>query len=208
MPNILVISLSCTKNAPLWPKLIELEIQDHVILCGGAEKTKLEGKILYLKCCDTYDGLSEKMLKAIDFILNCEKFSHITHILKADDHDTELSSYKITEISHKFKEELEYYDYIGQQLLPRFRFPRHHFGKVPIDSVWHNKEFMPEKTSSYLGGGTTYILSRWALLYINQPENKEYYIHYLYEDLMMGVILDKYSIKPYKLYYGIRTWRG
>jgi len=208
MPNILVLSLSCKKNSTLWPKLIGLGIHDHVILCGGAEKTELVGKILYLKCCDTYDGLSEKMLKAIDFILNCDQFSHITHILKADDHDTQISSSQISQISYKYKKELENYHYIGQLLFPTLRYPRHHFGKVPIDSVWHNKEFRPKKTSSYLGGGETYILSRVALLYINQPENKEYYMEYLYEDVMMGVLMDKYSIRPYKVNYGIKTWRG
>ncbi len=57
MTTILVVILSCMKNKALWPKILERGIPNLIILCGGAEETKLDRQILNLKCVDGYEGL-------------------------------------------------------------------------------------------------------------------------------------------------------
>jgi hypothetical protein len=204
--DILVVVLSCKKNQHLWPKILGRNVLNLIILCGGSEETKLEENILYLKCNDAYDGLSEKIMTAYDYILNSNKFK-FTHILKADDHDTEFTSEQICNIQDKFKDILKSNHYIGQNLLPPSRLGRtHHFNKVPSSSPWYNKSF-DGPAISYLGGGETYILSKYSMnLIIN---NKDDFHNYGgLEDVMIGSILLKYDIHPYKLDYGIKTWIG
>jgi len=181
-------------------------VNNLIILCGGAEETNFEKQVLKLKCCDTYDGLSEKMMKAFDYILSSEQFSSFTHFLKADDHDTDFSAEQIEEIPIKYHDILVEKEYIGQKLIENCTAFRWHFGKVPITSKWHNLEYHPEK-KSYLGGGETYILSRNALTLLVKHMDA-YEEHGSYEDSMMGTLLSKYSIQPFQLMYGIKTWRG
>lgn len=202
--KMLVVIVSCLKHQYLWKKISE-RLNNCIILCGGKE-TKLIGNILYLKCIDTYDGLSEKMMTAFDFILNSGIFKSLTHVFKADDHDTLFTTKQIEDIQVKYKDELETHDYIGQNLIPYGKISRtYHYKKVPITSKWHNKPFLGDYTA-YLGGGETYILSKKALECL-VPNMKEYE-NFIYEDLMMGTILSRYDIKPYKLRYNIRTWMG
>ena len=67
--EILVVVLSCAKYSDTWPNILARGVKNLIILCGGADETKLEGNILYLKCSDLYDGLPQKMLYAYDFIV-------------------------------------------------------------------------------------------------------------------------------------------
>lgn len=205
--NLLVVVVSCKKNSELWPKIINRKIDNFIILCGGSETTKLEDNILYLKCSDEYDGLSEKMLKAFDFIINSEKFSSITHILKADDHDTEYNNIQIKNIVIKYNNILLSHDYIGQQNIPGLLNGKYHFGKVSQTSKWYNKPLTIVKKILFLGGGQTYILSRKSLYFINKHLT-EYDNYGSYEDVMMAVILRQYNIYPYTLNYGIKFWPG
>ena len=203
--KMLVVIVSCLKHQSLWKGITE-RLNNAIILCGGKE-TKLDGNILYLNCVDTYDGLSEKMMGAFDFILNSGIFKSVTHIFKADDHDTLFTTKQIEDIQVEYKGELESHDYIGQNLVPVGRLGiKHHYKKAPITSRWHNKPFIGNYTE-YLGGGETYILSRKALecLVPNKGECEKYGS---YEDAMVGTILGRYDIKPYKLKYGIKTWIG
>jgi len=162
---------------------------------------------LYLKCSDTYEGLSEKMMCAINFILTSKYFENITHILKVDDHDTDFDLQTIKEISLKHKNILNSENYVGQNYVPINLLGRqHHFGKVSTNSIWFNKEYNGPVVP-YLGGGETYILSKKALICLNENKNMHYQFG-SYEDVMMGFILNKYNIFPYKLDLNIKTWRG
>ena len=204
--DILVVVLSCKKNQDLWPRILERNVPNLIILCGGSEETKLKEKILFLKCKDTYDGLSEKVIMAYDYFLNSSNIK-FTHILKADDHDTEFTSEQICNIQGNFKDILKSHHYIGQRIITPCMIGRtHHYNKVPKDSQWHNIPFNGPAIS-YLGGGETYILSKYAInLIINNKD--EFHKYGGLEDIMIGSILLKYDIHPYKLDYGIRTWIG
>uniref|UniRef100_A0A6C0KXA9 Uncharacterized protein n=1 Tax=viral metagenome TaxID=1070528 RepID=A0A6C0KXA9_9ZZZZ len=201
--ELLVVVLSCSTHSHLWPTILNRNIPNLLILCGGSEETILDNRIVYLKCIDTYDGLSEKMMCAFDFILSQDNFNSITHILKVDDHDTVFTQEQIEMIPIKYKDILTTQDYIGQSLVPVHLVRRyHHFGKVPLESKWYNKEFM-EEIVPFLGGGDTYILSRKSLICLYN--NKDVYYKYAsYEDIMVGYILYKNNILPYKLDYGIK----
>ena len=202
--NILVVVISCKKNQHLWPRILERNVPNLIIICGGSDETILREKILYLNCNDTYDGLPEKIMMACDYILNSNDFD-FTHILKADDHDTEFTSGQICNIQQKFKNILKSQNYIGQYMVhPRTMGRRHHFNKVPKDSKWHNKLFNGPAIS-YLGGGQTYILSKYSMNLI--LSKKEEVQDHILEDYMVGSILLKYDIRPYKVNYGIRTWK-
>ena len=148
--KMVVVIVSCLKHQGLWKGITE-RLNNAIILCGGVKETKLIGNVLYLNCVDTYDGLSEKMMGAFDFILNSGIFKSLTHVLKADDHDTLFTSKQIEDIQVKYKDELESHDYIGQKLISLGDLGRrHHYKKVPITSKWHNKPFIGDYTP-YLG---------------------------------------------------------
>ena len=202
--DLLVVVVSCKKHSHLWPKILDRHIENLVILCGGAEKTELVDNILYLKCSDSYEGLPEKMMSAIEFIVTNDRFASITHILKADDHDTDYTSKQIANIPIKFGNILRSRDFIGQKLWPGCD-RKYFFGKVDKTSIWHNKQYKGPSVP-LLDGGATYILSKKAMLYIY--ENKMEYMNHIMEDLMVALILHKYNIRPFQLNYGIKTWRG
>ena len=206
--NVLVIVISCKKNEHLWKKIIDRGIDNMIILCGGADETQLKEKILYLKCNDNYEGLSEKIMLGFDYILHCDTYKSFTHFLKADDHDTDFTLSKINEIPIKYEKILSKCDYIGQNVFPVFNGAQqtYHFGKVSKDSTWNNKVFTI-KNVPFCGGGETYILSRKSLKYLNINLH-EHTNFGSYEDQMMAYILFKYNIHPLKVDYGIKTWIG
>jgi hypothetical protein len=202
--KLLTVVLSCKKHEHLWQKILQRNIPNLVILCGGFEETKLDRQILQLNCIDTYDGLPEKIMFAIDFLLNSE--FNFTHILKADDHDTDFNSETIYNIQENFKDILKTNHYIGQRIISPSEMGRtHHFGKVPEGSVWYNKPY-EGPAIEYCGGGETYILSKHAMNLI--VSKKDIVVNHILEDEMIGSILLNYDIHPYKLEYGIKTWIG
>ena len=205
--QLLVLVVSCAKHSNLWEGIKNRGIPNLIILCGGAEETKIEGNILYLKCSDSYDGLSEKMMAAYEFIASHEPFKSITHIFKADDHDTEFSKEQLEEITVKHKDTLNSQDYVGQNLISiNFNYKTYHYGRTPVDSIWYNKPHTGYNPP-FLAGGETYMFSLRSLNYL--VENKEIWHDYCsYEDIMVAVILLKYNIHPYKLDYGIKCWNG
>ena len=206
MINLLVVVVSCARNKKLWQQIIDRGVPNLIILCGGAEETNLDGNMLYLKCPDAYEGLSEKMMCAIDFIVKCEKFKGITHILKADDHDTTFTKEEIENICNKYDKFLNANDYVGQKLINCQGNRKYHYGKVSKGCIWDNKPytgvFYP-----WLGGGETYILSRRAMMVI-YPQVNEVKHYGALEDVMMANLLIKHNIRPVQLKYGIRTWVG
>jgi hypothetical protein len=204
--NLLVVVISCKKNQHLWPKIIESGI-NLVILCGGSDSDSyLDSKILYLNCSDLYEGLPEKMICAIDFILGYPEFKSVTHILKIDDHDTVITKDIIDNIELNHTDILNTKEYIGQTIWTEGNF-KHHYGKVTPNSYWKNRPFIGPKYE-FADGGDSYILNRYAMKCINTTYNTSNLIflrhNYILEDVMIGIILKSYNIIPYKLNYGIR----
>jgi len=206
--KILTIILSCLKHKDQWPSILERLNENTIILCGGATETKLEGNILYIDCVDTYDGLSEKMMKAYEFILHSELFTGFTHLLKADDHDTHFELKQIKEIETLHRHILNVHDYVGQKLhmYEHMSAAVHHFGRVPNTSPWYNMP-MKEPFTPFLDGGSTYILSTKSVFAL--VSDKEDYAKFCAsEDRMVGNILSKHNIYPYELHMNIKTWIG
>jgi hypothetical protein len=207
--NLLVIVISCLKNRNRFDSILGKNVSNMLIAVGGAEKSSLNGNILSLECNDKYEGLPEKMICAIDFILKCDNFKDITHILKIDD-DNSFTSEDIANIPKGFATVLTSFDYIGQRIWPGIN-RRHnrdwHFNKVSPDSHWHNRLYEGNFTD-WADGGCSYILSRNALEIINNCYDTRDLEHIsrteIYEDVMISKVLARAGISPKLCNYGIK----
>ena len=145
----------------------------------------------------------------IDEVLHNPEFSHITHILKIDDHDNFFNNGNIKKLYNL--NELKKYDYLGQKLNcwngNDSSSCRYHFGKVPEWSYWHNR-CANVSNISYFDGGCSYILSRKAMKIINKVYNDSNIDNLrheeIYEDLMIGRILMRNNVRFKELNYGIK----
>jgi hypothetical protein len=206
--------MSCNKHQHLWQSITSKNIQDLIIFTGGSDKTYYDesNKILHLKCNDLYEGLPEKMILLIEYILHSNHFSDVTHILKIDDHDNIFSNENIIDVRNL--PEINEYHYIGQRLVNKNAYPwswshsnKYHFGKVSDKSVWFNKSykggFVP-----WLDGGWSYILSLDAMKCIwswyNSSNLDELRKTEIFEDVMMAKILYHHGIFPKEINYGIK----
>jgi hypothetical protein len=142
----------------------------------------------------------------IDQVLHLEEFKNITHILKIDDHDTFFTN---ENIQHLYRmSEIHHYNYLGQKLNCWDNNVKgtYHFGKVPENSYWYNRE-APISNVRYFDGGCSYILSRKAMIAVNKrynPSNiNELRINEIYEDVMIGKIMRDNSIEPCQVNFGI-----
>lgn len=209
--NILPVILSCKKNKHLWENIIS-KIPDCLIFCGDETLETnyiLENNMLYLKCNDFYEGLPEKIICMLNVINTDPLFSDITHIIKIDDHDTEIKANFKQSI--KFNEQLIVKNhYLGQRINRPYRKGylnkptlvvdvNWHIGKCSPLSEWNYKPYLGEYVN-WADGGCGYILSKYAINCIcnlydfnNLSKIKEYHI---YEDVMIGLIMNKYNIKP------------
>jgi hypothetical protein len=204
--KILIMIVSWKGNKNLWPGILKNGVDDIVILCGGSDKDSfLENKVINLKCSDSYEGLPEKIICGIDFILNNPAFSSFTHILKIDDHDTYFTKNIMDNIVLKHSDVIRSKHYIGQ-FVASFAYPRYHYNRVDKDSYWHNRQYLGQR-EPFVPGHATYILSKHAMQCINNTFNLKNLNfvrrNYILEDVMIGLILSAYDIKPHLLKYGI-----
>ena len=207
--NILTVIVSWEGNKHLWPGILNKGIDNLIILCGGCQtESHMEDKILYLKCDDRYEGLPEKIICAIDFILNCPEFSTVTHILKIDDSENLLKKEDI-EALYTVHSKIFEHNYIGQNV-PYYTkiYPLYHQKKVSDISIWKNVLYLHNYCCSYACGGATYILSRHAMTCINNAfSSKNLNIVrnlFIFEDDMIGFILKTNNILPIHYNYGIK----
>ncbi len=211
--NPLIVVMSCKKNSHLWHNILKRTKQNLIIFYANPNLKSnytYSNRILCLKCRDTYDGLPEKVLCMIRAILSIKELNKYSHILKIDDHDTEVSENIHNELKYKLTSQV---NYAGQTVNCRnckYRFYKNfevgkvgtwHFNKCPKDSYWENKRFSGYY-APYINGGCGYVLSRLSMRLIDKtlPKNlDEVYYNHIYEDLMIGVTLFKNNIHPIKL---------
>jgi hypothetical protein len=211
--HILVVIVSCNKHTHLWNKIKSRTSNDLIIISGTNDRNKdkrwydKQDRTLWLNCNDYYDGLPEKIILMIEEVLQNPEFSHITHIIKIDDHDNEFTDKSIKKLYRCSA--LKEFDYLGQK---QNRWDgntdcKYHFGKVPVWSKWHNKT-ADISDVTYFDGGCSYILSRRAMELINKEYNDSNIDQLrndeIYEDLMIGRILGKYNVPSKLLNYGIK----
>jgi len=208
--KLLVTVMSCHKNWHLWDDIKNKIKKDLIIFSYSPKKENWydeKERILYLNCRDTYECLPEKVICMIEQILGKKYFNDITHILKIDDYDaSKLTENKIKNL-YKYSE-IKNGNYIGQNIVEwsGSRTHTYHYGKVSINSEWHNKPyngvFVP-----WLNGGKSYILSRKAMQCINKEYNSKnldlLYKNEIYEDLMISKLLYRYEIYPTEILYNI-----
>ena len=210
MNNILVCIISCQKNKELWNEYLEKEIDNLIIVCGDSnlkQLYKLDNKVLYVNCSDAYCGLCEKIIFTINAILDIEKYKGITHLLKIDD-DNFFTKENIIKLSQNLI--INKYHYIGQKTnISNYDklWGSWHFKNTKPENYWFKKKYIGKPNISYSDGGESYIISKMAMEKI-----KKYYGFYdlgkirrehIYEDYMIGEIMNYYKIKPYYTRYGI-----
>jgi len=211
--HILVVIVSCNKHDHLWGGIKNRTNNDLIILSGTNNRDRSKRwydkneKILWLNCNDYYDGLPEKIILMIEEVLHNPEFSHITHIIKIDDHDNEFNDASIKNLYNN--NSLKKFDYLGQKenFWVNLRNCDYHFGKVPEWSYWHNRH-ADVANIRYFDGGCSYILSRRAMEIINREYNEtnidQLRNNEIYEDLMIGRILSKHNVSSKLLNYGIK----
>lgn len=202
----LLLRVSCQKESHKW-KAFGHKTHSQIILCGDPNlKTnyKLENDILYLKCRDTYDALPQKMIAAFNAVLRIPEFKDVDRFIKLDSDNRIRSSFRpnrdrVIASNH----------YVGQQIwwMKNKENPRgYHLGRVPKNSYWHNRKYTGEM-KPYADGGCSYILSRKAVREITKQYGfdklDQVYKEHIYEDMMVGLLLNKVGITPVKHRYFI-----
>jgi len=204
--SVLFVRISCQKEKKHWPRL-RAHKHTQVIVCGDPElkeNYKLDGDILYLKCNDTYEALPEKMIAAFNALIRIPQFKMFDRFLKLDFDNGVRNSCKIDQYK-----DIQLHDYVGQKIydLTHRENPRdHHFKRVSESSYWHQRKYTGEMVP-YADGGCSYVLSRKAMILITNEYgfdslDKIRKTH-IYEDMMVGLMLKKHNITPFKSYYYI-----
>ena len=163
-----------------------------IFIVGGAQSNSYDPvtRTLHLMVGDFYEHLPEKVLKAIAF---CTENFDFAHLVKIDD-DVVANFPLLTHIVKEIKS-----DYFGK-MIPSRRgakpSPTWHIGKVTERSPYFDKPF------SFDGGppnwccGGMYAMSRRAAEVIRALPGNVDALAYLYEDHMLGCLLDQKDIKP------------
>ena len=199
----LALVTSCAKEVDKWDD-ISIPGMDHLIVCGNPDLEAnyiLEGSVLYVKCRDTYDGLPEKIISALNAFEELYPKDAYTHILKIDS-DAYIGEEFDLNVPQVFEN-----DYVG-----RVKFKQgsrhYHFGRVDIDSYWFNRRWGGD-FSPFICGGSSYVLSTKAVSVItshygfDEVHNDVVYKEHITEDSMIGIILNKGGIKPTVYDYGV-----
>ena len=199
----LALITSCSKEVDKWDKL-EVPNIDHLIICGDPDLESnyiVEGKVLYVKCRDTYDGLPEKIICALNAFKELFPKNEYTHILKIDSdaHIGKNFNINVKQVTDN--------DYIGKVKFNQGS-RNYHFGRVGLDSHWFNKKWNGN-FKPFLCGGSSYILSSKSVDVItsyygfDEVHNDKVYTTHITEDSMIGIILDRGGIKPTVYNYGV-----
>lgn len=205
--KVLIVVISCLKNKHLWKKFYTKGTTDFIIICGK----KLEkgvpfiqsNKILYLNCDDNYEGLPEKIVYMVNAILTIDRFKSYTHVLKIDDHDTHFDKRTLIKL-YKMKRLISQYHYMGQKVHvnQKNQDRKWHFGKCSETSHWNNKIYEGPYTD-WCDGGCGYILSKHAMTVIANKygfdDLEKIREKHIFEDVMVGLILQEHNIKPHKI---------
>lgn len=201
MNKVLICFMSCRKNNRIWKRLLNNNPINNnfnkLIFVGDSTINQpfiFKNNILIVKCEDSYDYLPVKVYLMIQAILKIPRFNNITHILKVDDHDTIIQYNFLNFLNRR----ITFPDYCGQKIQNYQNGNRlWHMNKCPFNSRWFNKEY-EGNFSTWIDGGSGYILSKEAMKLIVSKRLPISTIHenFIYEDLMIALILKNYNIFP------------
>ena len=185
---------------------------------------RLDGDLLRLRCGDLYEHLPEKVVFFAHAVRRLETFENVTHVVKADDHDSRMSPRSLHRLVGTLKAETEptKWDYSGPWPLVNHNTPkghkarRWHFGKVSPTNYWHDRPYEANYgaggagAGNWLAGGHTYVISARALDVIceawpvadDPAALARLRTTHIFEDLMIGNALEARGIKPVLAHYG------
>jgi hypothetical protein len=163
-----------------YDRICKMMTNDFVIIQGGFIKDSYDekSKIIKLNCNDGYAGLPEKINKTFSFLISDERFNQYTHFCKLDDD---------MQVIKRFENLTD--DYLGNVYFGDGN-RQWHIGRCGNfwDRIPYIGEFKP-----WCMGGFGYIVSRNALEKVLPNHN---YLDHIYEDVYIGLLMNKYGIKP------------
>lgn len=177
MDKILYFFITHKKNLEKVYQEKRKYLNFSIIVCGGDEtKYYSEKKILFIDCNDLYEGLPEKIIKTLKFLVEYENFKNYTHFVKLDENieiKCLIPYYQIKNIN-----------YAGNvQSIAGNR--KWHFNKCSPNSKFYNTEYKGIYVP-WCKGGYGYIISRGA---INLIKDVSDYQNHIYEDLYLAITL-------------------
>ncbi len=198
--DTLFIIYSCQKNLDTRINQIrETYIKDlnrlripYLIVVGGSNKNYVAEDVLYLNVSDDYESLPKKTIALLEWVYYNTPFYYV---FKIDD-----DSYIDVE---KFLANLEYrkHHYYGRSMKKG----------LDVDRTWHKNKvknqvykFFLDKSFyhniTYADGGSGYCLTRFSIYKILQtvkdPKWQFILNLYLYEDVLVGILLSLNEIVP------------
>lgn len=165
---------------------------NYVFIVGGAKRNSYNPatRTLYLAVGDFYEDLPEKVLQAIAF---CTENFDFSHLVKVDD-DVIVNFPLLTHLVKEFGA-----DYFGK-MIPSRRgakpSPTWHIGKVSERSPYFDKPFSFEGGPANWCCGGMYAMTRKAAQVVSRISDSIDAPEYLYEDHMIGCLLDQKGIAP------------
>lgn len=169
-----------------------LQGDQFIFVVGGASQPHFDAKTrtLHLDCGDKYEDLPEKIAASITA---CHQNFAFDHLIKVDD-DVVVNFNLLNTLITSGK-----YDYFGK-MIPSKRgakpSPTWHFGKVTESSPHFNKPFnFTDGPENWCCGGM-YMMSSNASAAIAEQFKNLKFTDYLYEDHMVGNLLNQKAIQP------------
>lgn len=193
--NIIVLIITCRSRINKAVDINKTWVNDFkklgiktIFVIGGSSKSYLQEDFLYLNCNDYYEGLPEKVINAYEFCYNNLSFDYL---YKVDD-DVIVLPHKLlfTNIVNKH--------YIGVPKNIDNNFNRFWHRNKCKNKNLNNIPYPLSKinlSTIYAKGETGYFLSRYAIYLL--LKHKNYIVLDLYEDKVIGDVLNKYNIYPY-----------
>lgn len=195
--SICFFIISCKKNEALYKRFIDVKHQ-YIILGSPHmnEKYRLEGNILYVKASDTYCGLPEKIIMALEAFISLNHFKAYSYLFKFDD---DVQIYK--QINDELYNFIKNNPYCGYHLINKFEGSRD----------WHlkyqhsNSEYWKDKKYDgfyvpWHNGDHGYALSKTLINKINKiwhSSNLELLrITEIFEDLMIAKVCYLLGVPP------------
>ena len=211
--------VSSLKESPLWDNIlittdIGSEKQDNIPDRSYNE----EDHLLTVNVTDEYDMRPFLVLHTYQYIQESMSDRDFTHLVKLNDKDSRvnkldklderlLSQPEFGEMKEPDKSELVTHDYIGERILVKVN-PTFHYKVVKEHSSWHERPYNGEIAVYADGGISLYALTRNALENIykyTSPLNPENISRtYIFEDLMIALILKRYMMFPKRVKEDLR----
>ena len=138
------------------------------------------------------------------------RFSHVTHVLKIDDHDTVVDANAFLRLQQHILHPVAQWDFVGQRVIRSYTGNRRwHFDKVSKDSYWHERPYVGPYLP-WADGAASYVLSAKAMdllvdafPVVDLPHTlKVLRKTEIYEDNMVAKVLYSADVEPREQDYG------